>query len=224
MTRCQQHPHTPEDGTEDAEWLSEQTVRSTWSTSAGSSASRPRQNAWATYPIRAWRDDLTRRPRRPRYARAILAADVAILTESGSSPPTGQQGIVDELPGVLVPPAPRPRPGRGPAGPGGGHRRGPFRTHRSPLGGPPGDGPGGPDLIGGPGPRPGTDRGAARAAHRAAGGRGGSPPADQVRHLPALPGRGGVRPRPAGLSPVPSPRRGGHDKGPLMSGRPPALS
>ena len=49
--------------------------------------------------IRAWRDDLTLIRDSLSYARAILAADVAILAGAGGA---DQQGIVDELPGMLV--------------------------------------------------------------------------------------------------------------------------
>jgi hypothetical protein len=57
-------------------------------------------------PIRAWRDDLTVIRDSLSYARAILAADVAILTEAGSPRATERQGIVDALPSVLVSSAP----------------------------------------------------------------------------------------------------------------------
>jgi hypothetical protein len=52
--------------------------------------------------IRAWRDDLTLIRDSLSYARAILAADLAILTQT-TSPETPQwQGVVDELSGVLA--------------------------------------------------------------------------------------------------------------------------
>jgi hypothetical protein len=52
-------------------------------------------------PVRAWRDDLTVIRDSLSYARAVLAADVAILTESGQSA-TESQRVVDDLPGVLA--------------------------------------------------------------------------------------------------------------------------
>jgi hypothetical protein len=52
-------------------------------------------------PVRAWRDDLTVIRDSLSYARAVLAADVAILTESGQSA-TETQRVVDDLPGVLA--------------------------------------------------------------------------------------------------------------------------
>jgi hypothetical protein len=60
-------------------------------------------------PIRAWRDDLTVIRDSLSYARAVLTADVAILTESGRSATTETQRVVDELPGLLdaVPPDPQ---------------------------------------------------------------------------------------------------------------------
>ncbi|HEY5335054.1 MAG TPA: hypothetical protein VIJ71_03415 [Mycobacteriales bacterium] len=53
-------------------------------------------------PVRAWRDDLTVIRDSLSYARAVLAADVAILTESGSSVTTETQRVVDDLPGLLA--------------------------------------------------------------------------------------------------------------------------
>jgi hypothetical protein len=53
-------------------------------------------------PVRAWRDDLTVIRDSLSYARAVLAADVAILTESGASVTTETQRVVDDLPGVLA--------------------------------------------------------------------------------------------------------------------------
>jgi hypothetical protein len=54
-------------------------------------------------PVRAWRDDLTVIRDSLSYARAVLAADVAILTESGPSATTEtQQRVVDDLPGTLA--------------------------------------------------------------------------------------------------------------------------
>jgi hypothetical protein len=60
-------------------------------------------------PIRAWRDDLTVIRDSLSYARAILTADVAILTESDPATTKESQRAVDELPGVLaaVPPDPQ---------------------------------------------------------------------------------------------------------------------
>lgn len=52
--------------------------------------------------VRAWRDDLTVIRDSLSYARAVLAADVAILTESGPSVTTEIQRVVDDLPGVLA--------------------------------------------------------------------------------------------------------------------------
>jgi hypothetical protein len=52
--------------------------------------------------IRAWRDDLTVIRDSLSYARAILAADVTILAGAGGAGAADQQGIVDELPSMLV--------------------------------------------------------------------------------------------------------------------------
>jgi len=60
-------------------------------------------------PIRAWRDDLTVIRDSLSYARAVLTADVAILTESGSPATTEPQRVLDELPGVLATVAPDPQ-------------------------------------------------------------------------------------------------------------------
>jgi hypothetical protein len=57
-------------------------------------------------PIRAWRDDLTVIRDALSYARGILAADVAILTEAGLPRVAERLEIVDHLPGVLVSRAP----------------------------------------------------------------------------------------------------------------------
>jgi hypothetical protein len=51
--------------------------------------------------IRAWRDDLTLIRDSLSYARAILSADVAILSESGSQKPPAARVVVDTLPGSL---------------------------------------------------------------------------------------------------------------------------
>jgi len=51
--------------------------------------------------IRAWRDDLTLIRDSLSYARAILAADVAILSESGSQKPPAGREVVDTLPDRL---------------------------------------------------------------------------------------------------------------------------
>jgi hypothetical protein len=56
-------------------------------------------------PIRAWRDDLTVIRDSLSYARAILAADVAIISESSAPETTERQGIVDHLPDLPSPPA-----------------------------------------------------------------------------------------------------------------------
>jgi chromosome condensin MukBEF ATPase and DNA-binding subunit MukB len=54
-------------------------------------------------PVRAWRDDLTVIRDSLSYARAVLAADVAILSESGPSATTeAKQRVVDDLPGTLA--------------------------------------------------------------------------------------------------------------------------
>jgi hypothetical protein len=58
-------------------------------------------------PVRAWRDDLTVIRDSLSYARAVLAADVAILTESGPAA-TETQRVVDDLPGVLATVSPDP--------------------------------------------------------------------------------------------------------------------
>src|SRR6202034_1224024 len=50
--------------------------------------------------IRAWRDDLTLIRDSLSYARAILAADVDILSDGSQKPPTGR-GVVDTLPKSL---------------------------------------------------------------------------------------------------------------------------
>jgi hypothetical protein len=68
----------------------------------GESASIERLDGAA---IRAWRDDLTLIRDSLNYARAILAADVAILSESGSQKPPAGRGAVDTLPGGLSPSA-----------------------------------------------------------------------------------------------------------------------
>ncbi len=52
--------------------------------------------------IRAWRDDLALIRESLGYARAILAADVAILSQSGSPETTEPRPVVDTLPGVLA--------------------------------------------------------------------------------------------------------------------------
>jgi hypothetical protein len=52
--------------------------------------------------IRAWRDDLTLIRDSLRYARTVLAADLAILTQSTSPESSPWQGVIDELPGVLA--------------------------------------------------------------------------------------------------------------------------
>jgi hypothetical protein len=59
--------------------------------------------------IRAWRDDLTVIRDSLSYARAVLAADVAILTESGPSASAESQRVADDLPGVLAAVAPDPQ-------------------------------------------------------------------------------------------------------------------
>ena len=51
--------------------------------------------------IRAWRDDLTLIRDSLSYARAILAADVAILSESGSQRPPAGRDVVDTVPSGL---------------------------------------------------------------------------------------------------------------------------
>lgn len=64
----------------------------------GESASIERLDGAA---IRAWRDDLTLIRDSLSYARAILAADVAILSKSGSQKPPAGRDVVDTLPGRL---------------------------------------------------------------------------------------------------------------------------
>jgi hypothetical protein len=59
-------------------------------------------------PVRAWRDDLTVIRDALSYARAVLAADVAILNESGPAATTETQRLVDDLPGVLAAVGPDP--------------------------------------------------------------------------------------------------------------------
>ena len=51
--------------------------------------------------IRAWRDDLTLIRDALSYARAILAADVAILSDPGSQKPPAGRNVVDALPQSL---------------------------------------------------------------------------------------------------------------------------
>jgi hypothetical protein len=51
-------------------------------------------------PIRRWRDDLTLMQEALSYARTILAADVAILSQTGAS--SNAQVIVDDLSSVLT--------------------------------------------------------------------------------------------------------------------------
>ncbi len=94
------------DGTENAEWLSEQTRPINLVDIGRVLGESAKAERLGDIPIRAWREDLTVIRDALSYARAILAADVAILTESGSSSQTGQQGVVDELPGVLAPSVP----------------------------------------------------------------------------------------------------------------------
>jgi hypothetical protein len=53
-------------------------------------------------PMRAWRDDLTVIRDSLSYARAILAADVAILTESELPETAERDRLVEELPAVLA--------------------------------------------------------------------------------------------------------------------------
>ena len=51
--------------------------------------------------IRAWRDDLTLIQESLSYARTILAADVAILSDPGSQKPPPGRNVVDTLPNSL---------------------------------------------------------------------------------------------------------------------------
>jgi len=97
------------DETEDAEWLSEQTRPINLVDIGRVLGESAKAERLGDIPIRAWREDLTVIRDSLSYARAILAADVAILTESGPAPQTRQQGIVDELPGVVAPPPPEPQ-------------------------------------------------------------------------------------------------------------------
>jgi hypothetical protein len=53
-------------------------------------------------PIRAWRDDLTLIEEALGYARAVLAADVAILSNAGSPGSGGPENVIDELSSVLA--------------------------------------------------------------------------------------------------------------------------
>ena len=52
-------------------------------------------------PIRAWRDDLTLIRDSLSYARTVLAADLAILTQTASPETSEWQDVIDGLPGVL---------------------------------------------------------------------------------------------------------------------------
>ena len=60
-------------------------------------------------PIRAWRDDLTVIRDSLSYVRAILSADVAILTEAGASAASESPRVADQLAGVLATVAPDPQ-------------------------------------------------------------------------------------------------------------------
>jgi hypothetical protein len=53
-------------------------------------------------PVRDWRDDLTLIRESLGYARAVLTADVAILSQPGSPGLTGSGDVAGELPGVLA--------------------------------------------------------------------------------------------------------------------------
>jgi hypothetical protein len=53
-------------------------------------------------PIRAWRDDLTLIRDSLSYARAVLAADLAILAQTTSPKRSQLQEVVDDLPGLLT--------------------------------------------------------------------------------------------------------------------------
>jgi hypothetical protein len=53
-------------------------------------------------PIRAWRDDLTLIRDSLSYSRAVLAADVTILSQLGTTEAIGGPGVAGDLPGVLV--------------------------------------------------------------------------------------------------------------------------
>ena len=64
----------------------------------GESANVERLGAAA---VRAWRDDLTLIRNSLSYARAILAADVAILSDPGSQKPPPGRNVVDTLPNSL---------------------------------------------------------------------------------------------------------------------------
>ena len=64
----------------------------------GASANVERPGA----PVRDWRDDLTLIRESLGYARAVLTADVAILSQPASPGATGPRDVVDELPGVLT--------------------------------------------------------------------------------------------------------------------------
>jgi hypothetical protein len=101
--------HTHREETEDAGWLSEQTRPIDLVDIGRVLGESAKAERLGDIPIRAWREDLTMIRDSLSYARAILAADVAILTEPGSSQQTEQQEIVDGLPGVLAPPAPEPQ-------------------------------------------------------------------------------------------------------------------
>ena len=108
---------------------------------------RPTSSAWAGAAIRAWRDDLTLVLESLSYARAILAADVAILRSPARTRPPAARDVVDDAPrqparrarARTSGPSPRTCEDLEP-----GHRRGPLRPHGPTPGGPPGDGPGGP--------------------------------------------------------------------------------
>ena len=202
MTRCQQH-------------LPTQTVtrlttpvgsrckfgRSIWSTSARVLGESAKAERLGDIPIRAWRDDLTIIRDSLSYVRAILAADVAILTEAGSSATPESPRVADQLAGVLAAVTPDPQwPDQDVLDPDPDIDEGLFvRTdhllaaHREMAR---------VDLTSSAArsrdPRAG--RGSAGHAHRAPGGCRSSSAADQGRHLPALPGRRGARARSDGLS------------------------
>jgi hypothetical protein len=100
---------TQHDQTEDAGWLSEQTRPINLVDIGRVLGESAKAERLGDIPIRAWREDLTVIRDSLSYARAILAADVAVLTEPASLSPAEPQEIIDGLPGVLTAPPPEPQ-------------------------------------------------------------------------------------------------------------------
>jgi hypothetical protein len=96
------HAHTHDDGGEDIEDLSQLDRPINLVDIGRALGGSAHVQRLGDVPIRAWRDDLTLIRESLSYARTVLAADLAILTQT-TSPETSQgQGLVDELPSVLT--------------------------------------------------------------------------------------------------------------------------